>query len=113
MVLFFGTLLALARLGKFKTLSFIAGTYVNFLRSMLLILVIFWFYFLVPLIIGRPVGTFYSVLIAFIMFEAAYYCEIIRAGIQSVKQGQVFAGMALGMTYKQNMQLIDLPQAFL
>jgi len=110
--LVFGTLLALARLGKFRWLAFIAGAYVNFFRSMPLILVIFWFYFLIPLVVGAEVGAFQSVLIAFIMFEAAYYCEIMRAGIQSVKLGQVYAGEALGLTYKQNMQFVVLPQAF-
>jgi len=107
-----GTVLALCRLAPFKWLSFAAGTYVNFFRSMPLILVIFWFYFMVPFIVGRPVGGFYSVLVAFIMFEAAYYCEIMRAGIQSVRTGQVYAGQALGLTYKQNMRYVVLPQAF-
>ena len=107
-----GTLLALARLAPFKPLSFVAGTYVNFFRSMPLILVIFWFYFLVPHIVGRPVGGFYSVLVAFVMFEAAYYCEIMRAGIQSVRKDQIFAGQALGLTYAQNMRYVVLPQAF-
>lgn len=107
-----GTLLALARLSPFKPLSFFAGTYVNFFRSMPLILVIFWFYFLVPHIVGHPVGGFQSVLVAFILFEAAYYCEIMRAGIQSVRKGQVYAGQALGLTYAQNMRYIVLPQAF-
>jgi glutamate/aspartate transport system permease protein len=107
-----GTILALCRLAPIKWLSFFAGSYVNFFRSMPLILVIFWFYFLVPFIVGRPVGGFYSVLVAFIMFEAAYYCEIMRAGIQSVRQGQVYAGQALGLTYRQNMSYIVLPQAF-
>ncbi|MGI9386588.1 MAG: amino acid ABC transporter permease [Methyloligellaceae bacterium] len=107
-----GTLLALSRLSGFKPLSFIAGGYVNFFRSMPLILVIFWFYFLVPLLLGRPVGGFYSVLIAFVLFEAAYYCEIIRAGIQSVREGQVHSGQALGLTYTQNMRYVVLPQAF-
>jgi glutamate/aspartate transport system permease protein len=110
--LFLGTLLALARLSPFKALSFVAGTYVNFFRSMPLILIIFWFYFLVPIILGRPVGGFYSVLVAFVLFEAAYYCEIMRAGIQSVRQGQIYAGQALGLTYAQNMRYIVLPQAF-
>ncbi len=110
--LLLGTLLALARLAPFKPLSFTAGTYVNFFRSMPLILVIFWFYFLVPLLLGRPVGGFYSVLVAFVLFEAAYYCEIMRAGIQSVRKGQVYAGQALGLTYAQNMRYIVLPQAF-
>ncbi|MDA1091595.1 MAG: amino acid ABC transporter permease [Proteobacteria bacterium] len=110
--LVFGTLLALCRLAPFAPLSFAAGSYVNFFRSMPLILVIFWFYFLVPFLVGYPVGGFWSVTIAFIMFEAAYYCEIMRAGIQSVKVGQVHAGQALGLTYRQNMRYIVLPQAF-
>jgi glutamate/aspartate transport system permease protein len=110
--LLLGTLLALARLAPIRALSFAAGTYVNFFRSMPLILVIFWFYFLVPFILGFPIGDFYSVLVAFIMFEAAYYCEIMRAGIQSVKVGQVHAGEALGLTYRQNMTYVVLPQAF-
>ncbi len=107
-----GTGLALARLGNIRWLSFAAGSYVNFFRSMPLILVIFWFYFLVPFILGFPVGDFYSVLVAFIAFEAAYYCEIMRAGIQSVKVGQFHAGEALGLTYRQNMRYVVLPQAF-
>jgi glutamate/aspartate transport system permease protein len=107
-----GTVLALCRLSPFGWLSFAAGSYVNFFRSLPLILVIFWFYFLVPFILGRPVGGFYSVLIAFILFEAAYYCEIIRAGISSVGRGQIAAAQALGLTYRQNMRYIVLPQAF-
>jgi len=84
--LFLGVLLALARLSSIKPLSFAAASYVNFFRSMPLILVIFWFYFLVPYIVGRPVGGFYSVLVAFTLFEAAYYCEIMRAGIKASKK---------------------------
>jgi len=110
--LLLGTLLALARLAPFKVLSFAAASYVNFFRSMPLILVIFWFYFLVPHIVGRPVGGFYSVLVAFVLFEAAYYCEIMRAGIQSVRKGQIYAGQAIGLTYGQNMRYVVLPQAF-
>ena len=110
--LLLGTLLALARLSPFRVVSFCAGSYVNFFRSMPLILVIFWFYFMVPHIVGRPVGGFYSVLVAFVMFEAAYYCEIMRAGIQSVRKGQIYAGQALGLTYGQNMRYVVLPQAF-
>ena len=107
-----GTVLALCRLSPFRPLSLVAGGYVNFLRSMPLILVIFWFYFLVPLVVGRPIGGYYSVLIAFVMFESAYYCEIIRAGIQSVSKGQVHASKALGMTYGHSMSFVVLPQAF-
>lgn len=107
-----GTLLALVRLSSMKALAFIAASYVNFFRSLPLILVIFWFYFLVPLVLGRPVGGFYSVLVAFTLFEAAYYSEIIRAGITSVRSGQAAAARALGLTYGQSMRYIVLPQAF-
>jgi len=107
-----GTLLALARLSGIKPLALVAAAYVNLIRSVPLILVIFWFYFLVPLAVGRPIGGFYSALIAFVMFEAAYYSEIMRAGIQSVKKGQVHAGQATGLGYWQIQRFIVLPQAF-
>lgn len=107
-----GTVLALMRLGAPKPVALLAATYVNLIRSVPLILVIFWFYFLVPLLLNRPVGSFYSALIAFTLFEAAYYSEIIRAGIQSVRQGQVFAGQASGLSYVQVQRYIVLPQAF-
>ncbi len=106
-----GLILAVARLSGIKPLKWFVAAYVNFLRSMPLILVIFWFYTLVPKLIGRPVSGFYSVLIAFIMFEAAYYSEIIRAGISSVKRGQISAALALGLTRLQAMRYVVLPQA--
>ena len=116
----FGTLLAMMRLSSFKWLSLAATGYVNLMRSIPLLLVIFWFYFLVPYIgawltgAARPihVGAFASSVITFTMFEAAYYSEIMRAGIQSVARGQVAAGYALGMSYGQTMRLVVLPQAF-
>ncbi len=107
-----GTLLALMRLSGILPLSLFAAGYVNLIRSVPLILVIFWFYFLVPLALGRPIGSFYSALIAFVLFEAAYYSEIIRAGIQSVRKGQVHAGQATGLGYWQIQRHIVLPQAF-
>ncbi len=107
-----GTFLALIRVAKIPVLSWVAAAYVNFFRSLPLILVIFWLYFLVPLIVGRPVGSFYSVLVAFVLFEAAYYSEIIRAGISSVSKGQLAAGRAIGLTYPQTMRYVILPQAF-
>lgn len=115
-----GTLLAMMRLSKFRTLAMAATGYVNLIRSIPLVLVIFWFYFLVPYIgawiIGAKepimVGAFSSSLITFILFEAAYYCEIMRAGIQSIPRGQVAAGYALGMNYWQTMGNVVLPQAF-
>ncbi|MBC7415378.1 MAG: ABC transporter permease subunit [Herminiimonas sp.] len=115
-----GTILAMMRLSSVKSISLAATTYVNLIRSMPLVLVIFWFYFLVPYIgawiIGASepikVGAFSSSLITFVLFEAAYYCEIMRAGIQSIPRGQVWAGYALGMNYWQTMGNIVLPQAF-
>jgi glutamate/aspartate transport system permease protein len=116
----FGTLLAMMRLSAFKPLSMLAGGYVNLMRSVPLVLVIFWFFFLVPYIgawvtgASQPikVGTWLSALVTFTMFEAAYYCEIMRAGIQSIARGQVWSGYALGLNYWQTMGYIVLPQAF-
>jgi glutamate/aspartate transport system permease protein len=116
----FGTLLAMMRLSSFKPLSIVATAYINLMRSVPLVLVIFWFYFLVPYIgawiIGAStpvkVGAFLSSVITFTMFEAAYYAEIMRAGIQSIPRGQVWAGYALGLNYWQAMGKIVLPQAF-
>ena len=110
--IFFGTLLALMRLSGRKWLIAPAAFYVNMMRSIPLVMVILWFFLLVPFIIGRPVGAEYSAFITFIAFEAAYFSEIMRAGIQSIPRGQVFAGQAMGMSYAQNMKLVILPQAF-
>ena len=115
-----GTLLAMARLSNVLGMSQVAGAYVNLIRSMPLVLVIFWFYFLVPYIgqwitgASRPiqVGAFLSALVTFTLFEAAYFCEIMRAGIQSIPRGQVQAAEALGMSYWTSMREIILPQAF-
>lgn len=108
----FGTLLALMRLSGKKWLDMPAAIYVNGMRSIPLVMVILWFFLLVPNIIGRPIGPEYSAIITFVAFEAAYFSEIMRAGIQSIPRGQVFAGQAVGMTYGQNMKLVILPQAF-
>ena len=110
--IFFGTLLALMRLSGRKWLDLPAAFYVNGMRSIPLVMVILWFFLLVPVFIGRPIGPEYSAVITFIAFEAAYFSEIMRAGIQSIPRGQVFAGMAMGMSYQQNMTLVVLPQAF-
>ena len=118
--LVFGTLIALMRLSSYRLLGRIAGLYVDFMRSLPLVLVIFWFYFLVPYVgqwltgASRPisVGAFTSALVTFIMFEAAYFSEIMRAGIQSISKGQPAAANALGMTYAQTMRYVVLPQAF-
>jgi glutamate/aspartate transport system permease protein len=118
--LVFGTLIALMRLSRLKLLRTIAGLYVDLIRSLPLVLVIFWFYFLVPYIgqwltgASRPirVGAFTSSLVTFILFEAAYFSEIMRAGIQSISMGQPAAAQALGLTYGQTMRYVVLPQAF-
>jgi glutamate/aspartate transport system permease protein len=116
----FGTLLAMARLSSSKALSTLVAGYVNLMRSIPLLLVIFWFYFLVPVVVQKithsdypiQIGADRSAYFTFIMFEAAYFCEIMRAGIQSIPKGQVNAGYALGFTYWQSMKLVILPQAF-
>jgi glutamate/aspartate transport system permease protein len=115
-----GTLLAMMRLSGLPILPRIAALYANLMRSLPLVLVIFWFYFLVPWV-GQwltgaprpvPLGPFLSVLITFTLFEAAYFAEIMRAGIQSIRRDQVAAGYALGLTYWQVMGYVVLPQAF-
>jgi glutamate/aspartate transport system permease protein len=110
--IFFGTLLAMMRLSGRKWLELPAATYVNGMRSIPLVMVILWFYLLIPFVIGRPIGAELSAIITFTAFEAAYYSEIMRAGIQSIPRGQVWAGQALGLNYWQTMGNVVLPQAF-
>ena len=113
-----GTLLALMRLASLWPLRWLAAAYINFFRSVPLVQVILAVYLILPLLLqfltGRliPIGADNSAYFTFTIFEAAYYAEIIRSGIQSIPRGQVFAGQALGMTYGQNMRLVVLPQAF-
>lgn len=113
-----GTLLAMARLSSFSILSRPATLYVNLFRSVPLVMVILWFFLIVPQALRSLFGDavqdirLTSALVAFSLFQAAYYSEIIRAGIQSVPKGQAAAGYALGMRYGQVMRLIVLPQAF-
>ena len=107
-----GTVIALMRLSGKPALALPAAAYVNVLRSIPLVMVILWFFLVIPLLLGQPLGAETSAIITFTVFEAAYYSEIMRAGIQSVSKGQVAAGYAMGMTYAQCMKLIVLPQAF-
>lgn len=114
-----GTILALMRLSGNKVLAIPAKLYVNFFRSVPLLLVLLWFYFAVPMVYNLITGTyltldtaFTSCVVAFMVFEAAYFSEIVRAGIQSIGKGQVNAAKALGMSYGQTMRYIILPQAF-
>ena len=107
-----GTILALMRLSGKPWLAVPAAAYVNTMRSIPLVMVILWFFLLIPLMLGKPLGAEVSAMVTFTLFEAAYFSEIMRAGIQSVPKGQVNAGYAVGMTYPQTMQYIVLPQAF-
>ena len=107
-----GTVLALMRLSGKRWLAAPAVIYVNGMRSIPLVMVILWFFLLMPAILGRPIGAEVSAFVTFIAFEAAYFSEIMRAGIQSVSRGQVSAGQAMGMTYSQNLKIVILPQAF-
>ena len=110
--------LALMRLSSLRWVSALAGAYVSVFRSTPLVLAIFWFYLLVPLLIGAvrgqatPIGPMYSAFAAFVAFEAAYFCEVIRAGIQSIPRGQRSAAQALGLGRFQAMRYVILPQAF-
>jgi glutamate/aspartate transport system permease protein len=107
-----GTLIALMRLSSKRWLVLPAQGYVDLFRSIPLVMVILWFFLLIPKLIGHSIGGAASAIITFTFFEAAYYSEIMRAGIQSVSRGQVSAGYAVGMTYAQCMKLVVLPQAF-
>ena len=106
-----GTLLALARLSPIAPLSWLAGAYVDTMRSIPLVMVILWFFLVIPFLTGTPVGAETSAIITFTAFEAAFYCEIMRSGIQSVPRGQVWAAQALGLTQAQAMIHVVLPQA--
>jgi glutamate/aspartate transport system permease protein len=115
--LLLGTGLALMRLSSNVLVSSFAAAYVSIFRSIPLVLAIFWCYLLVPMLIEgvrgvhTPIGPMYSAFIAYVMFEAAYFCEVIRAGILSVRRGQTSASLALGLTRAQTMRYIILPQA--
>jgi glutamate/aspartate transport system permease protein len=115
-----GTLLAVARLSRARAVRVLAGAYVTLMRSIPLVLVLFWFYFLSPLLLqslqGRSaplrIGAERSAIVTFVLFEAAYFCEIVRAGIRAVAAGQWDAARALGLSERQTMCLVVLPQAF-
>ncbi|MEY4426926.1 MAG: hypothetical protein RL535_1224 [Pseudomonadota bacterium] len=107
-----GTVLALMRLSGKKALELPATAYVNAMRSIPLVMVLLWFFLIIPFAIGRPIGAELSAVITFIAFEAAFFSEIVRAGIQSISRGQIHAGQAVGFTYSQNMKTVILPQAF-
>ena len=107
-----GTLLALMRLSGNRLLSLPAAAYVNTMRSVPLVMVLLWFFLLVPFVLGRSTGAELSAVVTFIAFEAAFFCEIMRSGIQSIPKAQMQAGSALGLDAWQNLRFIILPQAF-
>ena len=109
--LLLGSLLALMRISSSRWLALPATIYVNTMRSVPLVMVILWFFLLMPFVLGRPIGAELSAAVTFVAFEAAYFCEIVRSGIQAIPRGQLQAGMALGMSHAQNMRLVILPQA--
>lgn len=106
-----GIVLTLARLAPGKALPMLATTYVNGIRAIPLIMVIFWIYFLLPVLTGSQIGAFKSALVSFVLFEGAYFSEIIRSGIKSIAKGQLQAALSTGMTYLQGMRHVVLPQA--
>ena len=106
-----GIVLGLARLAQRPWIHYPAAIYIEVIRGVPLVMVIFWFWFLVPVLIGRPVPEYWVALTAFVIFEGAYIGEIIRAGIQSVPKGQVDAATASGLSYVQTMGSVILPQA--
>jgi glutamate/aspartate transport system permease protein len=114
-----GTALAIMRLSGFGSLRWFAVCYVNAFRSIPLVMVLLWFFLLIPQLLQNVLGLsggsdirMTSALVAFSLFEAAYCSEIIRAGINSVSRGQFNAARALGMRNAQAMRLVILPQAF-
>ena len=115
-----GTLLALGKMSASRALSLGCAAYINLMRAVPLVLILFWFFFLVPVILAWitradmpvPIGPEKTALVTFILFEAAYYAEIIRAGIQSIPKGQLFACKALGLSFWQAMRHVILPQAY-
>ena len=107
-----GTMLALLRLSDNRLLSLPAAAYVNLMRSVPLVMVLLWFFLLVPFLLGRSTGAEFSAVVTFIAFEAAFFCEIIRSGIQGIHRAQMQAGSALGLTQWQNLRFVILPQAF-
>lgn len=106
-----GVVLALARVSRFRLLYWPATALVYVMRGLPLIMLIFWVYFFLPAIVGRPVSGFSTMLATLVLYEAAYLAEIVRAGIQSLPQGQMEAARAVGLTYMQAMRKVVLPQA--
>jgi glutamate/aspartate transport system permease protein len=106
-----GCLIAIGRLSRRRALSLSCAAFVNLLRSNPLVLILFWLYFLLPILTGRPMSDVASLTISFAVFFSVYFAEIVRSGIQSVSRRQVQAALSTGLTYPQTMWNIVLPQA--
>ena len=106
-----GSVLAVMRTSPSRWVALPAAVYVNTMRSVPLVMVILWFFLLMPFLLGRPIGAELSAYVTFVAFEAAFFCEIVRAGMQGVPRGQLQAGLALGLSPLQNLRLVVLPQA--
>ncbi|MDG9730205.1 ABC transporter permease subunit [Ignatzschineria sp. RMDPL8A] len=113
-----GTILTIIRLYAPKPIALLATGYVNLFRSIPLIMVLMWFYIAIGPSIQHLFGLDNSAsvrliwaIVAFSLFEAAYYSEIIRAGFLSVRKQQMNAALALGMTRLQAIFNVILPQA--
>jgi polar amino acid transport system permease protein len=106
-----GIFIGIARLAPQRWIRFPATVYVEFFRGVPLVMVIFWMWFIMPIVLKTSIPEFGVALTAFVIFEAAYLGEIVRAGIQSVPRGQVEAGTALGLSGTQGMRFVILPQA--
>jgi glutamate/aspartate transport system permease protein len=107
-----GALVGLGRISKRKWIYYPVTVYVNFIRNIPLILVIFWFYFVMPIIAGRSLNPFFSAVVSFIIFEATYFGEIFRAGYQSISRDLVSAAQSTGLTYTQTARYVLIPVAF-
>jgi His/Glu/Gln/Arg/opine family amino acid ABC transporter permease subunit len=106
-----GIFVGLARLSATRWLRVPATMYVELFRGVPLVMVIFWIWFIIPQLLRLPIPEYGVALTAFVIFEAAYFGEIVRAGVQSVPRGQVEAATALGMTGAKTMTYVVLPQA--
>src|SRR2546422_9399330 len=106
-----GIFIGIARLARAWWISLPATLYVEFFRGVPLVMVIFWIWFIIPQLLRRPIPEYGVALTAFVVFEAAYFGEIVRAGIQSVPRGPVESATALGMTGTKTMAYVVLPQA--
>ena len=109
--IFLGILVGLGRISKNVWVYHSVTVYVNFIRNIPLILVIFWFYFIMPILVGKPMDPFISAAISFVVFEATYFGEIFRAGFQSISRDLVSAAYSTGLTYTQTARYILVPIA--